>query len=419
MVCTVMAKDRAPLQWSVEQARVYQLWAVGLHGRAYPVGEDGIRKAFCDLGTIQLDPLPVLGRNQDLVIQARVDGTHPDETLDLIHRERIGFEYWNKALCIIPIEAFPQFRVLMTTCGDSWEARREKRLKQKYPGAIEAVYDAVTEHGPVSSRELKSLEVAQGDHREWKSTKAANAALEVLWNRGKLSVTHRVNYRRYFNPTESVIPTEIHKAPAPTSDTFWTYLLKKRVRLVGLLPAKGDSEAWSFLHKVRRNRLPERLVEKGELIRVEVGGIKPSFYALPDAEEVFEQAKACPFQHRARFVAPLDPLLWARTALHRLWDFEYAWEVYKPASKRRWGYYVLPVLYRERFVARFDGRYNRKQKALHVLAYYEEPDGLPLCHPAIHAAFQRFLAYLEGEQITLPTGETWDRENLKEGIGVP
>jgi uncharacterized protein YcaQ len=405
-----MVTDKATLHWSVAEARLYQLWAVGLHGRAYRAGEDGIRQAFGDLGAVQLDPLPVLGRNHDLVIQARIDGTHPGDTLALIHRERLGFEYWDKVLCVIPIEAFPKIRVLMTSCGDHWEARREKRLKQKYPGAIEAVYEAVAEHGPVSSRELKTLDVAQGDHREWKSTKAANAALEVLWNRGDLSVTHRDNYRRYFDLTECVIPKEIYETPPPPPEAFWSYLLKKRVRTVGLLPARGDSEAWAFLRSVRSDRLPERLVEKGELLRVEVEGIKTPFYALPDAGEILDQAEACSFYDGVKFIAPLDPLLWARTALHRLWDFEYVWEVYKPVSKRRWGYYVLPILYQDRFVARFDGRYNRKEKALHVLAYSEEPDGLPHSHPTIHAAFQRFLAYLDGERITLPTGETWKRE---------
>lgn len=408
---TVMTTDKTTLHWSVAQARLYQLRAVGLHGRNYQDGKDGIRQVFRDLGTIQLDPLPVLGRNHDLVIQARVDGTHPDEILDLIHSERLGFEYWDKALCMIPIEAFPQFRVLMASCGDYWEARREKRLKERYPGAIEAVYNAVAEHGPISSRELKTLDVAQGDHREWKSTRAANAALEVLWNRGKLSVAYRNNYRRYFDLTECVIPEEIHESPTPTSNSFWAYLLKKRVSLVGLLPAKGDSEVWAFLRSVRGDRLPERLVEENELLRVQVEGIKPPFYVSPDAEEVLGQAQASSFHDGVRFIAPLDPLLWARAALHRLWDFEYTWEVYKPESKRRWGYYVLPILYQDRFVARFDGRYDRKQKTLHVLAYYEEPDGFPLSHPVIYAAFQRFLTYLDGERITLPSRERWDRES--------
>ncbi len=402
------------LNWSIEQARLYQLRAIGLHGTLYPSGEAGIRACFRDLQGIQLDPLPVLGRNHDLVIQARVAGTHPGEALELIHRERLGFEYWDKVLCVIPIEEFPQFRALMTAGGEPWEARRETRLNKEHPGAIEAVYRAVAEHGPISSRELRDLDIAQGDYRGWKSTKAANAALEVLWNRGRVSVSRRRNYRRYFDLSERVIPAKFHESDPPSLDSFWRYLLKKRVCTVGLLPARGDAEAWAFLRSARADKLPERLLDEEELTVIQVDGIKTPFYVLPQAEENLSLAEKAVFDHDARFIAPLDPLLWARSAFRQLWNFEYVWEVYKPTAKRRFGYYVLPILYRDRFVGRFDGRYDRAEKILHILTYYEEPDGLPLSHPAIHTGFQRFLFYLSGEQILLPTGEVWKRKGLSE-----
>ncbi len=398
------------LHWNVAQARLYQLWSVGLHEKTYPAGEAGIRQCFCDQGLIQLDPLPVLGRNHDLVIQARVHGTHPGETLDLIHRKRLCFEYWDKMLCALPIENFPDYRAFMKSGGEAWTAKREARLNREHPGALDAVYQAVGQHGPVSSRELKALEVAQGDHRGWKSTKAANASLEVLWNRGMVSVSHRINYRRYFDLTERVIPAQFHEADPPSLDSFWRTMLLRRVRAVGLLPVRGDAEVWALMQRVRRIQLPEELVSEGALALVRVNGIKMPFYALPQAGEGLTLAEKTAIDHKVRFIAPLDPLVWARNALLRLWDFEYAWEVYKPVAKRRWGYYVLPILYRDRFVARFDGRFDRATKTLHVLAYYEEEDGLSLSHPVIYAGFQRFLAYLDGERMTLPTGEIWTRE---------
>jgi len=395
--------------WSIEQARLYQLWSVGLHGKTYPLGEAGICHCFRDLGLIQLDPLSVLGRNHDLVIQARVGGTRPGETLDLIHRERLGFEYWNKKLCAIPIEAFRDFRAFMSAGGEAWEQGREERLNREYPGAIEVVYRAVCEYGPLSSRELKQLDVAQGEHRGWKSTKVANAALEVLWNRGRISVSHRQNYRRYFDLTERVIPAQFREADPPSLDSFCRTMLLRRVRAVGLLPGRGDAEVWALMQRVRRIQLPEKLASEGALALVRVDGIKTPFLALPQAGEALALAEQTALAHEVRFIAPLDPLVWARKALRRLWDFEYAWEVYKPVAKRRWGYYVLPLLYQDRFVARFDGRFDRTTKTLDVLAYYEEADGLPLSHPVIYAGFQRFLVYLNGEQIKLPTGEIWKR----------
>jgi len=387
------------LRWSPQEARLFQLFAVGLHGKSYPPGEEGIRRCFRDLRGVQLDPLPVLGRNHDLVIQARVDGTHPGQFLDLVHRERIGFEYWDKVLCAIPIAEFPYTRALMAAGGDRWEQRREERLSREHPGAVEAVYEAVREHGPLSGAELRKLSVAQGTHRAWKATRAANGALEVLWNRGRLSVAYRVHYRRYFDLAERAIPKGLLSRPVPSLEDFREYLLLKRVEMVGLLPAGGDAEVWAFLRSARKEGLPERLVAEGKLSLVQVEGIRTPFYAPPDAGRRLAEAERLPLADRARFLAPLDPFLWGRGVLKKLWGFEYVWEVYKRPADRRWGYYVLPVLFRDRFVARFDGRFDAKSKTLHVLGYWEEPNGLPPGHPAIKEALWRFLRYVSGERI--------------------
>jgi uncharacterized protein YcaQ len=387
------------LQWQKAEARLFHLYAVGLLGRSYSSGNRGIRDCFSDLDALQLDPLPVLGRNHDLVMQARVDGTHPGQTLDLLHQERLGFEYWDKVLCALPIQRFSLMRAYMRSGGMRWERYRHENLKKHYPGAIEAVYQTVKKHGALSSKELEELEVAQQELRWWKATKVSNNALEVLWNMGKLSISHRLKYRRYFDLTERVIPEKYRDGPTPCQSKFWEILLKKRVRNTGLLPLKGDLEAWSGLSEPRTNGLPERLVKRGELAFIEVNGVRNLLLAPPNANEMLEHAQSAAFDGRARFLAPLDPFLWCRRLVEQLWDFEYVWEVYKPERQRRWGYYVLPVLYGDQFVARFDGRYEKETGTLHVLAYYEEPGGLPVTHPAIEAAFERFLNYLDSKKI--------------------
>ena len=396
-------------EWSLEQARRYHLSAAELVGKEYPAGEDGIRRAFADLGSLQLDPLPVLGRNHDLVIQARVDGTHPGDALDLIHRERLGFEYWNKALCAIALEHYPLLRCLMERGGDVYTHRRGEQLAHDDASAVDDVYRAVRRHGPLSSRELGSLDVAQGERRGWKSTKAANVALEVLWNDGRIAVSHRANYRRYFDLTERIIPAAVRRRRMPPED-FWAGLLKERIRMVGLLPTAGDAEAWMFLQSARTNGALADLLRREEVVEVSVEGIRTQFLALGDALDRLAKAeRAEPRRNIARFLGPLDPLLWARTALDRLWSFRYVWEVYKPKEKREFGYYVLPVLVGDRFVGRFDGALDRNDGILQVHAYYAEPGERGLEDPAVYAGFQRFLGYLDVESVALPNGATWAR----------
>jgi hypothetical protein len=390
------------LTWSREEARLYQLAAVGLHGKRYPEGEDGIRQAFRDLRAVQLDPLPILGRNHDLVLQSRVGGTHPGMFLDLLHRERLGFEYWDKMLCAIPIKEFPLLRALMEAGGERWERLREDRLDRDHPGAKDAVLEAVRKNGPLSTAELKKLSVAQGAHRGWKTTQAAGAALEVLWNKGRLSISHRVNYRRYFDLTDRVVPRKLLARPTLSGEEFLRELLRKRVDMVGLLPAGGAAETWMSLRQARSGGLPQRMAEQGDLTLVQVDGVRTSFYARPDAARVLRAAEKAPFDDQAQMIAPLDPLLWCRDALAKVWGFAYAWEVYKKPEQRAYGYYVLPVLHRNRFVGRFDGKYETKTNTLHILGYWKEPDGFPLKHPAIRDAFGRFLDYLGGKKIVWP-----------------
>ena len=390
------------LTWSREEARLYQLAAVGLHGKRYSEGEDGIRQAFRDLRAVQLDPLPILGRNHDLVLQSRVGSTHPGMFLDLLHRERLGFEYWDKMLCAIPIEEFPLLRALMEAGGERWERLREERLDRDHPGAKDAVLEAVRKNGPLSTAELKKLSVAQGAHRGWKTTQAAGAALEVLWNKGRLSISHRVNYRRYFDLTDRVVPRKLLARPTLSGEEFLRELLRKRVNMVGLLPAGGAAETWMSLRQARSGGLPQRMAEQGDLTLVRVDGVRTSFYARPDAAKVLRAAEKAPFDDQAKMIAPLDPLLWCRDALAKVWGFAYAWEVYKKPEQRAYGYYVLPVLHRNRFVGRFDGKYETKTNTLHILGYWKEPDGFPLKHPAIRDAFGRFLDYLGGKKIAWP-----------------
>ena len=392
------------LPWSKEEARWYLLYSVGLYGHEYPPCEEGIQRCFADLDVLQLDPLPILGRSHDLVIQARVDGTHPGQVLDLIHRERLGFEYWDKMLSLIPIHHFPWFRARMEAGGNRWERERGERLRREHPEALEDVYQAVEEHGPLSSMELRELGIAQEARRGWKSTRVANVALIALWNRGRISVAYRKDFRRYFDLTERVIPASLPDSPSPALEEFWEWFLLKRVRNAGLLPLRGDADAWPPPPGVRRSGLPERLVADEKLALVYVEGVKTPFLAPFDAEERLAEARRHDFDGRARFLSPLDPLLWGRRALRELWGFEYAWEVYKPPAKRRWGYYVLPVLYGDRFVARFDGKFDAATGILRVLSYWEEPGGLPWSHPAIVSAFRRFLRYLGGERVLFPEG---------------
>jgi hypothetical protein len=397
------AKKALPnVTWSKSDARLFQLFSVGLHGRKFSKGSDGIKECFDDLDVVQLDALPLMGRNHDLVIQSRVDGTHPGQFLDLMHEDRFGFEYWDKVYCAVPLKHFPMLRTYMKSNHGLWHLRRKKMVEDHAPKALKKIYKTIEEKGPLSSREITDFGAIPAYNTGWKPPKITSMALDVLWNEGDISTTHRVNYRKYFDITERVLPKKLQNQKPMTGDVFWKTWLKKRVNNVGLLPLRGDNESWAFVKQAKKLGLIDAMIEKGELTLINVDDIKIPFLALGDAEAQLKQAQKINLSRRARFIAPLDQLIWCRQGISELWDFEYRWEVYKPVKQRRWGYYVLPVLYQDRFVGRFDGKYDTKSGAFNVIAYHEEPNGLPITHSAVEAAFSRFLRYLGGDEIKLP-----------------
>ena len=387
------------LHWSKEEARLFHLYALGLHGKKYSKGPKGIRECFADLDVLQIDPLPTMGRNHDLVIQSRVDGTSPDQALDLIHKERLGFEYWDKVYCVLPIEHFPTQRAYMNAGkSEYWEERR-RELKKKEPKVFELVMNEVQDRGPVSNLELKDLDLGHTGKTGWSSSSVATSALDILWHIGELSISHRVSNRKYFDLTERVVPGEILSQKAATWKEYEKLAFLRRVHNVGLLPRVGDSLIWQLANYAKKSGLAEKLVKRDEVALVHIEGVRTPCYAPPNADELLEEAKSLPVGRRAVFIAPLDPLIWAREFVEALWDFNYRWEVYVPPKKRQWGYYVLPVLYRNRFVGRFDGKFDKKSNILYVPNYYKEPGGLDQDQTAIQKAFERFQNYLGAEEI--------------------
>ena len=279
-----------------------------------------------------------------------------------------------------------------------WEERR-RELKNKEPKVFELVLREVQERGPISSLELKDLDLGHTGKTGWSSSSVANSALDVLWHKGMLSIAHRSSNRKYFDLTERVVPEDILNERPATWKQFEKKAFLRRVHNVGLLPRVGDQLIWQLASYAKKSGLADKLVKNDEVALVKIDGIKVPCFAPPNAEEMLESAKNSPVSRRARFIAPLDPLIWARKFVEELWDFNYRWEVYVPPKKRQWGYYVLPVLYKNRFVGRFDGKFDKKKKILYVPNYYQEPGGLDLEHSAIQNAFERFQKYLGAEKI--------------------
>lgn len=374
-------------------------------------GEKGVLDYIKRVGCIQFDALNIVGRNPELVLQARIQDFRPSILYELLYQERQLLDGLDKQMSIYCVEDWPYFR------------RNREHALQSYGNDqrpivpfLPQVRQKIEDHGPLSSSELNLNEIVKWS---WAPTRLSRAALESMYLWGELVVHHKVNTRKVYDFSHRHIAKELLITPEPneTEDQYHDWYVLRRIGGIGLLWSKSG-DAWRGIHGIRSQERQEsltRLLKQGKIIELQVDGIKNPLYIRtmdkPRLETVSGTGKLMP---RAVILAPLDNLLWDRQLVKELFDFEYRWEVYKPVTERRYGYYVLPVLYHDRFVARFEPGRNRKSGALIIKNWWWEPGITPSAemHTALRDCFERFLSYLGTDNIevdrTLVTRECLD-----------
>ncbi len=330
-------------------------------------GTDAVMAVFRRLGSIQFDPLSVAGRNHDLVLHARVAGYEPAWCEELLYGRRELFEAYNKGLSLLPTSELPWFRVAWSV-NAAWY---EQGIFTEHAEFAEQVLERIRAAGPLST-----LDFERGPLVDWfwAPTNITRAVLEAFGNTGVLGLSRREGNRRYYDLVERLFSAELLQQVESQRDQLRHKLLS-RYRANGLLGTSGSGEVWLGAGvgkpKASRPDLPTRgelrdeLIEQGELVPVDVDGLRGSRFVLRDELDLLADPPEPP--PSVAFLAPLDPLVWDRDLLRRLFDFDYVWEVYVPEPKRRWGYYVLPLLYRDRIVGRIEPRIDRASGTVRVL----------------------------------------------------
>jgi uncharacterized protein YcaQ len=323
---------------------------VAHHGLARDIGKGprGVRAVLRKLRCIQLDPLDVIGTNADLVVMARVDGARRGDVWRHLFPGH-AFEHFAKERCILPAEAFPWYRVQGHGAQTPWwrHGERERRVS---PKLVAAVLEEIRERGPVSARDLTDHgSVEPMDWSGWKSTaKATSMAVDLLWTQCDIVVAGRTEAgAKIYDIPERALGWKGEVAPA---DAFARWAVRERAQAAGLLTRAGGA-LWSMLSKVRTSGLIDAMIESGELVDVELEGSTRRYLAVPS----FLRARAR-YDDRVRILGPLDPLLWDRDLVRHVFGFDYVWEVYKPEPQRKWGWYVCPLLHRDRLIGRIDAR---------------------------------------------------------------
>jgi uncharacterized protein YcaQ len=351
------------------QARRFMLAHQGLWPPYSLSGKTGVLDYIRRVGCIQFDPLNIAGRNADLVLQARVARFRPAMLRELLYEDRELLDGWDKNMSIYGLEDWPYF-----------ERRREaaRRSPRRTAEAIQAILptvrEAIKERGPLSSLDL---DFNQTIDWSWAPTRLARAALESMYTWGELIIHHKVNTRKVYDFAEHHIPPHLltRADPNPSKAEFHDWYVLRRMGGIGLVWDKAG-DAWLGMYDIKspeRKAAISRLLEQGKVAEVRVSGVPaPFFIRSEDMPGLAGILETDPPRPRAAILAPLDNLLWDRRLVKELFDFEYIWEVYKPVAERRYGYYVLPILYGDRFVTRFEPVRDRTNGSLVIRNWWWE-----------------------------------------------
>jgi uncharacterized protein len=333
--------------------------------RSVAGGLNGVLEVFRRLGSIQFDPIAVAGRNHDLVLHARVAGYEPAWCDELYERREI-FEATNKALSFVPTSEFPWFRLAMGRKGP----RFHNAALTDNAAVAERVLDRIRAEGPLSSHDF---EPEAGATKNWfgMPENAVRSVLEAYTVTGVIGLARREGKTRYYDLLERLLPADVAGLEVPEREQLLHKLLS-RYRAHGLLAAGGAGGTFARIaNPPERRELHKELVERGTLVPVDVEGMRGKRFVV-DEELALLQAPPDPAPSVA-FIAPFDSLLWDPALLAGLFGFEYVWEGFFAPAKRRWGYYVLPIIFGDRFVGRIEPRIDRDQARVEVLgAWWED-----------------------------------------------
>ena len=333
-----------------------------------------LRRVMVRLGLLQLDSVPVVMRTQYLPLFARLGPYDPNLLDRVAYRDDEWFETWCHEASLMPTVDEPLMRWHKARCaaGQTWKGL--VRFAAENTRYVDEVLDQVRER-PLAPGELEDPRPNSGDW--WGSRSDGSAALDWLFRVGEVGIRRRPGFVKEFDLLERIVPSEVRAQPTPTEEEAHRELLMRAAASLGVAAAPDLVDYHRLPKRPAKERVQE-LVEDGRLEPVDVEGWDRPAYLHPDAT-LPRSIDAC------TLLSPFDPVVWFRERGERLFDFDYKIEIYTPAAKRRFGYYVLPFLLGDDIVARLDGKTDRTKRVFRVFGAFAE-DGVDRGSTAAHLA---------------------------------
>ncbi|WP_246479574.1 winged helix-turn-helix domain-containing protein [Kaustia mangrovi] len=359
---------------------------------------DRVLETVRALGFVQLDSINTVERAHHMILYSRLTGYRRSH-LDRLHgKDAALFEHWTHDASLIPVEYFPHWRHRF----DEARERLEKpvwraRLGDDAHAVIRAVHDRVAREGPLMARDFDDAHKGEGAWWGWGPSKTA---LEYLWRAGALAIARRERFEKVYDLTERVIPDE-HRSREPSRAETVDWACREALARLGFATHGELAAFWDLVSPEEARAWAE--AENGrDIVEIAVEGADGRLrkaWAFNEIEGRLDDL--APPSKTLRLVSPFDPAIRDRRRAERLFGFDYRIEVFVPANKRTYGYYVLPILEGDRFVGRIDLKAHRGDGVLEARGLWLEPRMrlTPSRETGLRRALDRLARFAELEEV--------------------
>ncbi len=333
-----------------------------------PCPDQALQEIIENLGFVQVDSINTVARAHHMILRARATQYRPRALVRLLEKERQLFEHWTHDASVIPVRFFPHWRLKFSrdeeTLRGRWKNWRRDGFEQKF----DEVMRRISDHGPCSSADVGEDEKrSSGGWWDWHPSKTA---LEYLWRSGQLSVTRRVNFRKVYDLTENVIPPDALNARVTEEDTI-DWACAAAMDRLGFATTGELAAFWDIISPAEAKEWCAKALADGRIIEALIENHDKTHrrvFCWPDTPDLTPTEPPA----RVRILSPFDPALRDRNRAERLFGFHYRIEIFVPEAKRKYGYYVFPVMEGDRLIGRIDMKCFRPENRMVVRAFWPE-----------------------------------------------
>ena len=370
-----LSRPSAAPALGLAQARLLQLGAQGLlQATRRRARRADVVTAVERMGLLQIDTIHVVARSPYLVLHARL-GDYPMDWLDEALADGRLAETWAHEACFVSAADLPWHRAWLARRDNHWAHRHAARMHREQRSGMDGLLARIRADGPVRAADFARQEGAVGSG--WWEWKPEKRWLEAWFALGELMVLRRERFQRGYDLSARVL-AQLDPPPDPQVAALPAAALRRRfildaVRALGVTPAAWIADYHRLKPRVAAAELAP-LLASGELLTVAVQGWAAPGYVHRDHADLLQRALGGRLRAtRTALLSPFDPLVWDRARLRAMFDFDYSLECYTPAARRRYGYFVLPILHRGRLVGRLDAKAHRGEGLFEVKSIELEP----------------------------------------------